>query len=100
MNKFFQSLKDNLFELAFFAVLIRFLTRDTALNEALVLICLIVTTTYVKNYLQKKLSDQEKVTLNERIDQLERRVNAVSINNGLKKLVVQDEKENTPTRRF
>lgn len=84
VNMKLEVLKSNLFEVAFIALLVRFIVSGTSMSDALVLLGLIASIVYVKHFLTKhKTEKSDETTL--RLEEMERVVSSLAIKVGLSK---------------
>lgn len=76
-------LKDSLLEISFVLLLARFLYAGTSISDAVVLISLVISIVYTKYYLRKEADIQDEAATNE-LNELKRRVDALSMSAGLR----------------
>lgn len=96
MNK----IKNYLLEVSFLLVLARFVSSQSTLSDAMVLMSLIAAIVYVKNYLTQK-EEKQNETQQKQIDELTRKVEALSFQNSVKRTNIANEQERkTSNARF
>ncbi len=85
-------IKEYLLELSFLLVLIRFIAVPSSVSDALVLIALVGSIVYTKNYLKSK-TDLVEENYRKEFDELKRKVEALTFQSGIKRTNVANEQE-------
>lgn len=78
------NLKDYLLELSFLILLIRFLIMGTSISDAIVLITLVISIVYTKNYLRKEQKVVDETVYNE-INDMKKKIDSLSMSFGLRR---------------
>jgi hypothetical protein len=85
-------IKGYLLELSFLLVLVRFIAVPSSISDALVLMTLVGSIVYTKNYLKLK-QDAVAEKYEKEFDELKRKVEALTFQNGIKRTNVANEQE-------
>lgn len=85
-------IKGYLLELSFLLVLVRFIVTPSSISDALVLIALVGSIVYTKNYLKSK-TDLVEETHRKEFDEFKRKVEALTFQSGIKRTSVANEQE-------
>ena len=78
------NLKDYLLELSFVVLLLRFLVMGTSISDAMVLITLVISIVYTKNYLKKEKQTVDDAVLVD-IENIKKKMDTLSVGMGLRR---------------
>lgn len=78
------NLKDYLLELSFLILLVRFLIMGTSISDAIVLITLVISIVYTKNYLRKEQQVVDE-TVSKEINEMKKKIDSLSMGLGLRR---------------